>query len=123
MPLSNPISSDMSVMRTRLLPGLVQALRHNLNRQQSRVRLFETGLCFIPGASGLEQTAHLAGVICGARMPDGLYAQNAGGVDFFDIKGDLETVVHPAGLDALEFQPSDNPILHPGQGAEVLLLR
>ncbi|MCZ6667429.1 MAG: phenylalanine--tRNA ligase subunit beta, partial [Gammaproteobacteria bacterium] len=58
--LSNPISPDMSVMRTRLLPGLVQALQYNLKRQQSRVRLFETGLCFIPGENELQQRPHIA---------------------------------------------------------------
>ena len=73
LPLSNPISADMSVMRTRLLPGLVQALQHNLNRQQSRVRLFETGLCFIPDGESLAQTPHIAGVITGSRIDDGLY--------------------------------------------------
>ncbi len=119
LPLSNPISMDMSVMRTRLLPGLVQALQHNLNRQQSRVRLFETGLCFIPGPDGLEQTPHIGAVICGGRIAEGLYA-DSNGVDFFDIKGDLESVLRLADASAFTFAPARNPILHPGQGAEIL---
>ncbi|MCG6888097.1 MAG: phenylalanine--tRNA ligase subunit beta, partial [Gammaproteobacteria bacterium] len=121
LPLSNPISTDMSVMRTRLLPGLIQALRHNLNRQQSRVRLFETGLCFVPTADGLEQTARIAGVICGNRLPEGLYSQAAGQVDFFDIKGDLEAILRPSDVSAFCFQPSQESILHPGQAADVSL--
>ena len=92
LPLSNPISADMSVMRTRLLPGLIQALQHNLNRQQSRVRLFETGLCFIPAGNNLEQTPHIAGVVTGSRIEEGLYACGEN-VDFFDIKGDLESIL------------------------------
>ena len=51
--LSNPISADMAVMRTSLMPGLVSAVLHNTNRQQSRVRLYETGLKFVPGQGGL----------------------------------------------------------------------
>ena len=118
LPLSNPISADMSVMRTRLLPGLVQALQHNLNRQQSRVRLFETGLCFVPHKDGLEQTPHLAGLITGSRAGEGLYSAE-GGVDFFDIKGDLEAVLRLGDGDRFGFVRSEEPILHPGQAADL----
>jgi phenylalanyl-tRNA synthetase beta chain len=121
LPLANPISTDMSVMRTRLLPGLIQALRHNLNRQQPRVRLFETGLCFVPTDDGLQQTPHIAGVITGGRLPEGLFSQAAGQVDFFDIKGDLEAILRSSDLAAFDFQPSQDPVLHPGQSAEVSL--
>jgi len=64
--LANPISADMSEMRTRLLPGLIQSLQHNINRQQSRIRLFETGLCFIPESEGLLQRTHIAAVVTGS---------------------------------------------------------
>ena len=120
LPLANPISADMSVMRSRLLPGLVQALQHNLNRQQSRIRLFETGLCFIPGEKGLEQTPHIAGVITGSRVEEGLYA-SSGSVDFYDIKGDLESILQLADHAEFGFERSENPILHPGQGADLTL--
>ena len=118
LPLANPISADMSVMRSRLLPGLIQALKHNLNRQQSRVRLFETGLCFVPGADALEQTPHVGAVICGNRFEDGLYAGNEK-VDFFDIKGDLEAILRLADRSKFGFERSENPILHPGQSADL----
>ena len=118
LPLANPISADMSVMRTRLLPGLVQALQHNLNRQQSRVRLFETGLCFVPTDDGLEQTPHIAGIITGSRIEDGLYT-NAASLDFFDIKGDLEMILRLTGGSEFSFTRSSNPVLHPGQGADL----
>jgi len=119
LPLSNPISADMSVMRSRLLPGLAQALRHNLNRQQGRVRLFETGLCFIPGEDGLEQIPHIAAAITGSRVEEGLYAGHDS-VDFFDIKGDLEAILALAGADRFSFRRSENPVLHPGQGADLI---
>ncbi len=120
LPLSNPISTDMSVMRTRLLPGLIQALRHNLNRQQSRARLFETGLCFVPSDEGLVQRPHIAGVISGGRFEEGLYSQGEA-VDFFDIKGDLESILRLANGSLAGFEPSAYPVLHPGQGADVSL--
>ncbi|MDJ0779874.1 MAG: phenylalanine--tRNA ligase subunit beta [Gammaproteobacteria bacterium] len=120
LPLSNPISADMSVMRTSLLPGLLQALRHNLNRQQSRVRLFETGLCFRPGADGLAQTPYIAGVICGERGDSAFHAGSER-VDFYDIKGDLEAILGLAHGAEFGFEKSANPILHPGQGAELTL--
>ena len=118
LPLANPISADMSVMRTRLLPGLVQALQHNLNRQQSRVRLFETGLCFVPTDDGLAQNPHIAGIITGSRIEDGLYT-TAENLDFFDIKGDLEMILRLAGGSDFSFTRSSNPVLHPGQGADL----
>ncbi len=118
LPLSNPISADMSVMRTRLLPGLIQALQHNLNRQQPRVCLFETGLCFVPEAAGLQQSSHIAAVICGSRVATDLYA-NADSVDFYDIKGDLESLLDMADASDFSFERSENPILHPGQSADI----
>ena len=117
--LANPISADMSEMRTRLLPGLIQAVRHNLNRQQNRVRLFETGLCFIPDTGNeLLQIPHLAGVITGPAEPEGWTGERRS-VDFYDIKGDLQSLMQLADADAFAFRPSEEPILHPGQGADV----
>jgi len=116
--LSNPISSDMSVMRTRLLPGLVQALQHNLNRQQSRVRLFESGLCFIPDGKELQQRSHIAAVVTGSRDVEGWLSQSEQ-VDFFDIKGFLESILQLSSADDYRFVKTSNPVLHPGQGADV----
>ncbi len=87
--LRNPISADMAAMRTSLMPGLVSVLRNNLNRQQNRVRLFESGLRFVPSADGLKQEAMLAGLIYGSRAPES-WSNAAELVDFFDLKGDLE---------------------------------
>ena len=69
--MKNPISNDLAVMRTSLIPGLLSAAAHNINRQQTRVRLFETGLRFMPGES-LAQTPMLGLLLCGRRMPEGL---------------------------------------------------
>lgn len=118
--LANPISSDMSEMRTRLLPGLIQAVRHNLNRQQSRVRLFETGLCFVPQGDDLLQKNHIAAVISGPANNES-WADSNQSVDFFDIKGDLQSLMQLACEQEFEFSKTRNEILHPGQAADVYL--
>ncbi len=116
--LANPISADMSEMRTRLLPGLIQSLQHNLNRQQSRIRLFETGLCFIPGDSGLSQRTHLAAVVTGAAHEESWTGNNQA-ADFYDIKGDLQNLMRLSDENSFEFRKTTNEILHPGQSADI----
>jgi phenylalanyl-tRNA synthetase beta chain len=117
--LANPISADMAAMRSSLWPGLVKALQHNLNRQQSRVRLFEGGLRFVGQLEGLQQEAMLAGVITGGRQPEG-WANSRDNVDFYDLKADVEALLGYAGAaDAFSFVPGEHPALHPGQTARI----
>jgi len=118
--LANPISAEMAVMRTTIWPGLVKALQYNQNRQQARVRLFESGQRFLP-ASGDEiiQENVVAGLLAGARDPEGW---NAGKdqVDFFDIKGDLESLLALGGAEAeFSFVADRHVALHPGQTARI----
>ncbi|MGK0499757.1 MAG: phenylalanyl-tRNA synthetase beta chain [Oceanicoccus sp.] len=119
--LTNPISADMAVMRTSLWPGLLNAMQHNLNRQQSRVRLFESGLRFIPDTHGLPlQDNMLAGVITGRREPES-WSENGDMVDFYDLKGDLESVLAlNANNTNFDFVKAEHPALHPGQTAEIM---
>jgi phenylalanyl-tRNA synthetase beta chain len=121
--LRNPIASDMSVMRTTLWAGLLNTAIHNLNRQQNRIRLFETGLRFLAdeqaGVQGLVQEPSLAMLITGRRYPE---SWNGGSetVDFYDLKGDFEAIVGLARMAAaIEFVRGSNPALHPGQCAEI----
>ncbi|MAD45840.1 MAG: phenylalanine--tRNA ligase subunit beta [Oceanospirillaceae bacterium] len=115
--LLNPISTEMSVMRTDLLAGLVQAVSYNLKRQQPRVRLFETGLRFIPDGDSLAQIPTLAFAATGSRQPQG-WAESAADVDFFDVKGDIEALLARTGtLDQYRFVAGQHPALHPGQTA------
>lgn len=117
--LKNPISADLSVMRTSLMPGLVNLLVNNLNRQQNRVRLFETGLRFVPTPNGLVQEACLAGLIYGEGLPES-WANAKGSVDFYDLKGDLESVLNLLGVD-YQFEAASHSALHPGQTAQVVI--
>jgi len=117
--LANPIAADMSVMRTSLWPGLLQVARYNHARQQNRIRLFETGLRFVPGSDELQQHPMLAGLISGSVEPE-QWGQGTRGADFFDLKGDLEALLALTGQPSeLLFQPAQHPALHPGQSAQV----
>jgi phenylalanyl-tRNA synthetase beta chain len=117
--LKNPISTDLAVMRTSLIPGLVSALAYNTKRQQHRVRLFETGLRFMPGQDGLVQTPTLAMVITGPREAES-WAGDKNSVDFFDLKGDLESLMALGGdTSSLAFVSGQRDGLHPGQTAIV----
>ena len=117
--LANPISAELSVMRASLLPGLLKALQHNLNRQQDRVRLFESGLSFVGQLDDLKQERMLAGVITGARLPE-LWTHGKESVDFYDIKADVEALLAAAGdRDSFTFVPCQQHAFHPGQCARI----
>lgn len=117
--LANPISADMAAMRASLWPGLVKAVEHNLNRQQSRVRLFESGLRFVGQLDALKQEPMLAGVITGSRLPES-WAHGRDSVDFFDAKADVEALLAAAGDAAsFTFVPGEHSALHPGQTARI----
>ncbi|MEO8673860.1 MAG: phenylalanine--tRNA ligase subunit beta [Tahibacter sp.] len=119
--LSNPLSADLAVMRTSLLPGLTQALLHNRNRQQERVRLFELARVFHTGDEGPVETSRIAAVVCGRSAPED-WTGDKRSVDYFDIKADLESLLGLAGRQRnLTFQPSNRPEFHPGRHAEVIL--
>ncbi|HET6907023.1 MAG TPA: phenylalanine--tRNA ligase subunit beta, partial [Rhodanobacteraceae bacterium] len=122
VPLANPLSAEMAVMRTSLLPGLVDALAANRRRQQSRVRLFESGRIFArTDADGApRETPVLAAVACGSAQTE-QWGERARGLDFFDLKGDLESLLAMRGRQAWSFDQKDLPAwLHPGRGARVL---
>ena len=122
--LANPLSVDMSVMRTTLWTGLLKSLIYNLNRQHERVRLFEIGLRFeqatnISDASfeDIFQEKTIAGLACGSRHEEN-WASDRNIIDFYDVKGDLESVL---ALTSAEFElvPVSHPALQPGQAAAI----
>ncbi|MFP3019449.1 MAG: phenylalanine--tRNA ligase subunit beta [Arsenophonus sp.] len=124
MILSNPISFDMSEMRLSLLPGLLTTVIYNQNRQQNRIRLFETGLRFIPDTTkeyGIRQELMLAGVITGNRYEEH-WLQEKRTVDFFDIKGDVEAILELTGKsENIIYNTYFNLALHPGQSSGIYL--
>lgn len=118
--LKNPISQELSVMRTTLLPGLLATVDYNFKRQQKRLRIFESGLTFKGSLESVDQAAYLGGAICGdIRAPE--WGSKARKVDFFDIKGDVEALLNISGLkNQFTFVVSDHKALHPGQSANII---
>ncbi len=119
--LANPISADMSVMRTNLWAGLLDSLQYNLNRQQNRLCLFECGLKFLRQDNEIKQKLVVAGVLSGDVYPEQWAVSNRK-VDFFDTKGHVEALLELTGK-ALEFtfKVDSHPALHPGQSASIYL--
>jgi phenylalanyl-tRNA synthetase beta chain len=115
--LSNPISSDLAVMRVSLWPGLIKAALENQRRQQSRLRLMEHGVVFPVGAA---ESDRLAGLAMGPRWPE----QWGGGrelVDYFDVRADLEAILSLAApAHEIRFEAAVSPCLHPGRSARIL---
>lgn len=117
--LENPISEDMSVMRTSLLPGLLSTARYNQNRQQERLRLFEVGMVFQSGAEGIAQEVRIAGLVCGRRLPNN-WSNNKEVYDFFDVKGDVESLLGTGGKQGLyRYASATAQGYHPGRCAQI----
>ena len=122
----NPIAAPLSVMRSSLLGSLVAAARVNLARRVTRVRLFEIGRVFRRDASvgdsdttvaGIDQPLKVAGLSMGSS--DALqWGQPVRPVDFYDVKGDVESLLWPR---VATFLPAEHPALHPGRSAAVVL--
>jgi phenylalanyl-tRNA synthetase beta chain len=113
----NPIAAQRDVMRTSLLPGLIETLQTNLNRKESRIRIFEVGRTFHHAAAGYAQPVRLGGLAYGGAAPE-QWGQVSRDVDFFDVKGDVEALVAPRRVttEALE-----HPALHPGRSASIAI--
>ncbi len=124
MVLPNPISREMSAMRLSLMAGLLGAVAYNQNRQQNRIRLFETGLRFVPDTqaeNGIRQEMVVGAVIVGDRTALN-WESKPQPVDFFDLKGDLERILTLTNAEkTLTFVAKTFPALHPGQSAAILV--
>jgi phenylalanyl-tRNA synthetase beta chain len=124
--LLNPIASQLSVMRSTMLGGLVANLRYNLNRRASRVRVFEIGRVFLraPGmpegpleVAGIRQPVRIGAAAFGPALEE-QWGVATRMVDFFDVKGDLQNLLSPR---QARFEPAAHPALHPGRSARVVL--
>jgi phenylalanyl-tRNA synthetase beta chain len=118
--LSNPISSELSVMRSSLLPGMVVAAAANTARQQDRVRIFEASRSYHGTLEDHSEVVRLAGLATGSVLPE-QWGTKTESVDFFDIKADVEAVLALASnAGDIRFIAADHPALQPGQSAEIV---
>jgi phenylalanyl-tRNA synthetase beta chain len=115
--LANPIASQMSVMRSSLIPGLVDALAFNVRHKQSRVRVFEIGRCFRKAGDDYAQPVRVGGAAYGDALPE-QWGAPARRVDFYDVKGDLEAIFAPR---EPRFEAAEHPALHPGKSAKLIV--
>ena len=118
--LSNPISADMSVMRSSILPGLIASAAANVARQQGRVRLFEIGKTFHGAVDAPTEVVRVAGLVLGNRV-EKQWGSSAQNVDFFDIKADISALLDTVGKQyTFSFVATDHVALQPGQSANIL---
>ena len=117
--LINPLSAELSTMRTGLLPSLAKALSYNTNRQQNDVRLYEFSNTYKKTDGKLIHTEKLAGIVTGEAHPM-QWGFRHRQIDFFDIKGEIEQIFSQLRVMAnISYRRSDREFLHPGQSAEV----
>jgi phenylalanyl-tRNA synthetase beta chain len=111
----NPIAAHQDVMRTSLLPGLIDTLVTNVNRKAPRVRIFELGRTFHRAGPGFDQPLRLGGLAYGPAAPE-QWATPMRDVDFFDVKGDLEALAAPR---RIKTRRHVYAALHPGRSAQI----
>ena len=118
IPLLNPISSDLGVMRLSLLSGLLQALSYNVNRQQGRVRLFESGRVF-RNEDSLLQNMMIGGILSGNKYPKQWDRVDIAS-DLYDLKSDIAALLDVGlGEEDVEYRAFPHPALHSGQSAQI----
>ena len=118
-PLRNPLSPEMSVLRTTLMPGLLENAQHNRNHQIDTIALFEIGSVFVRDGEEKEPE-RVTGILAG-QIGEGIYSNPYRHPDFFDIKGLVEGVLEVCGIVNYTLQKTKAPTFHPGRNAEVLL--
>lgn len=121
--LKNPVSEDQSIMRTTLVPGLLNVIRHNVNRGETDVAVFEMGKAFSPRRGELlpEESLSLAGALTGSWRSKEWY-EEARKVDFYDAKGVLEALFEKLGIgDRWTLERIRDPVLHQGRQADILV--
>jgi len=118
-PLANPMSAEMAVLRTSLVPGMVEVAARNLRRQIDSFRLFETGHCFASAKNGFEESLRF-GILMTGRSQAEHFSASGQPLDFFDLKGEVENLIEFNAIEGdISFKKTDEPWLHPGQAAEL----
>ena len=115
--LKNPISSQLNAMRSNLVGGLVSNLKFNLNRKQTRVRIFEVGSCFLKEAGCYVQSEKLSGLCYGGIVAE-QWGSSDRNTDFYDVKSDIEALFWP---EIINFEITAHPALHPGKSSQILM--
>jgi phenylalanyl-tRNA synthetase beta chain len=119
--LLNPLNEEQSVMRTSLVPSLLETVSRNLAYRSRDLRLFELRPVFspAPGEELPRESLRLTAVGCGRREPEG-WAQSRENIDFFDMKGAVESLFEPLAIKPVRWdENAGEPFLHPGKSSAI----
>ena len=116
--MSNPLSSDMEIMRTSLLPGLLNTASLNVSKGQKPVKIFEIGGVFLRAGKEAVQKNSLAGLALG-QYENNVWKEQGKGYDYYDIKGVLESALEQLKI-SLEYKSVSNPVLQEGKSVQCL---
>ncbi|MFI4918637.1 MAG: phenylalanine--tRNA ligase subunit beta, partial [Legionellales bacterium] len=120
MQLLNPISSELSQMRVGMWPGLIASMIYNVHRQQNAIKFFELGVVFDVLQQQLTERACIAGLLMG-DLGVSNWSETTRPFDFYDLKGDLQSLLSTFKLNDVVFTAASHPALHPGQSAKLIL--
>lgn len=120
MQLLNPISSELSHMRVGMWPGLLASMLYNVHRQKNALKIFETGVIFEVIDGQLTEKACIAGLIMGEYGALN-WSDNKRYFDFYDLKGDLQSLFTLLKLEQVTFTSDAHQALHPGQSARIMI--
>jgi phenylalanyl-tRNA synthetase beta chain len=119
VPLANPISQELNVLRSTLWPGLLRSAQSNASRQLARIRLFEVGTVFRADGDRVAESTRIAGLVTGPRRPAHWEGESPD-ADFFDLKADVEGMLsHWRETDAFAMQVESHPALNPSRTAAI----
>jgi phenylalanyl-tRNA synthetase beta chain len=118
--LLNPISQELSQMRAGMWPGLIASMLHNLHRQQTAIKFFETGVVFDLNNQILTERPCVAGLVMGEHGHLN-WSEPTRKYDFFDLKGDLQALFSLENLETIDYKADSHPALHPGKSARILI--
>ncbi|MDD2555477.1 MAG: phenylalanine--tRNA ligase subunit beta [Syntrophaceticus sp.] len=119
--IQNPLRIEQQVMRTTLLPGLMDAVTYNYHRKLVDLGLFEVGAVFVPQQADQipEERQHLGIIACGKT--DAGWRGTGEERDYYYVKGIIEGILGMLGMKELTFEKyTDFPALHPGRSARIL---
>ena len=118
--MENPLSEEASVMRTSLVPGMLDMLAYNLNRGNDNVRLFESANVFQAAGAGVIEVKRVCVGATGSALPRNVHHPTRS-VSFFDLKGDVETLLHAFEHQAICWDTQTADYYHPGRSARAVM--
>jgi len=122
LPLANPLSEEASVMRTSLVPGMLNMLAYNLNRDSNSVRLFEAGQVYEADSTNSIEPKHICLGATGQALPTNINRpEEARPLSFFDLKGDIENLLEAFESTALHYDAHASDYYHPGRSARAVM--